>query len=312
MKKNLILIFGAILLVSLASCNKSSIKTERVGISRAHFDDVFLTYLRNSMENYAEETKDLEIVAQDAKGDVSIQLGQVENFIAQDMNVVIVNPADTEATKKMTEKANNAGIPIVYVNRKPVGELGADAYFVGSDEFVAGKLQMEYLASKMNGEGNLAIMLGELSSNGTIGRTKGVKSVLKNYPNIHIVEEQTANFKRDQAMDLMGNWLSSGKKIDAVAANNDEMALGAVLAIKNAGLIPNKDILVGGVDGTPEALKAIKDSTLTVTIYQDAKAQGLGAIKAAYELAKEKKVPKITWIPFQLVTHDNYKKYLSS
>ena len=310
-KKLLTLALAMLFCINFTSCKKADKNTIRVGIAMAHFDDVFLSFLRETMENYAKKTDNLQTVSQDAKGDVGIQLSQVENFIAQDMDAIIVNPADTEATKKMTEKAVAAGIPIIFVNRKPEMKLPNGAYFVGSDEVSAGKMQMEYLAKKMNGKGNLAIMLGELSSVGTHGRTKGVKEVLKNYPNIKIVEEQTANFMRDEALDLMTNWLSSGKKINTVAANNDEMALGTILAIKNAGLKPNKDIFIGGVDATPDALKAVEKGELTVTVFQDAKGQGLGAIEAAYKLAKGEKVNKNTWIPFQLVTAENYKKFLN-
>jgi inositol transport system substrate-binding protein len=310
-KKLLILTLVMLFCISFTSCKKADKNTIRVGIAMAHFDDVFLSFLRESMEDYAKKTDGLEVVSQDAKGDVGIQLSQVENFIAQDMNAIIVNPADTQATKKMTEKAVAAGIPIIFVNRKPEIKLPDGAYFVGSDEVSAGNMQMEYLAKMMNGKGNLAIILGELSSVGTHGRTEGVKEVLKNYPGIKIVEEQTANFMRDEALDLMTNWLSSGKKINAVAANNDEMALGAILAIKNAKLKPNKDIFVGGVDATPDALKAVEKGELTVTIFQDAKGQGLGAIESAYKLAKGEKVEKNTWIPFQLVTAENYKEFLN-
>ena len=311
MKKLLTIVLLVLISISFTSCKKADSNTIRVGIAMAHFDDVFLSFLRDEMEDYAKKTDDLQVVSQDAKGDVGIQLSQVENFIAQDMNAIIVNPADTQATSKMTQKAVAAGIPIIFVNRKPEEELPEGAYFVGSDEVSAGKMQMEYLAKKMGEKGNLAIILGELSSVGTHGRTQGVKDIVKEHPDIHIVEEQTANFMRDEALDLMSNWLSSGKTINAVAANNDEMALGAILAIKNAKLIPNKDILVGGVDATPDALKAIKNGDLTVSVFQDAKGQGLGAIKTAYKLAKGEKASKNTWIPFQLVTAENYKEFLN-
>jgi inositol transport system substrate-binding protein len=304
------------ILISLCmtSCKKNSSskiqKPVRIGISMAHYDDIFLSYLRESMYNYKNKVDNLEITSQDAKGDVGKQLSNVENYIALEMDAIIVNPVDTLATRKMTRLAVEAGIPIIYVNRMPEEKLPEGAYFVGSDEEKAGRLQMQYLAEKMNGKGNLAIMLGELSSVGTHGRTKGVKDVLKKYPDIHIVEEQTAKFMRDQALNLMSNWLSSGKKIDAVAANNDEMALGAILAMKNIGIKPNKDILVGGVDANPDALEAMKKDELTVTVFQDAKGQGEGAVKVAYKLSKGGNNPSITWIPFKQVTEKNYKKFL--
>ena len=310
MKKLLPIVLLVLISISFTSCKKADSSTIRVGITMAHFDDVFLSLLREAMEDYAKKTKGLETVSQDAKGDVGMQLSQVENFIAQDMNAIIVNPADTQATKKMTEKAVAAGIPIIYVNRKPEYKLPEGAYFIGSNQIISGKMQMQYLAKKMNKKGNLAIILGELSSEATHNRTDGIKEILQNYPEIHIAAEQTANYMRDEALDLMSNWLSSGKKISAVAANNDEMALGAILAIKNAGLKPNKDIFVAGIDATSDALKAIQKGELTMTVFQDAKGQGLGAIKKAYKLTKGEKVSQNTWIPFELVTQNNFKKFL--
>ena len=310
-KKTLLLVLCMFLCTIFTSCSKSDKNTVRVGVTMAHFDDVFLTSLRNKMEDFAKNTNDLTLITLDAKGDVATQLNQVESLIAQDVDAIIVNPADTKITNIMTEKAVTAEIPIIYVNRRPENKLPKGAYFVGSNEIISGKMQMQYLAKKMNRKGNLAIIMGELSSKTSYDRTDGIKEVLQNYPNIHIVETQAANYMRSKALELMTDWLSSDQKINAVAANNDEMALGAIQAIKNAKLIPNKDIFVAGIDATADALKAIKNGELTVTVFQDAEKQGRKAIEKAYNLAKGEKVSKISWIPFQLVTHENYKEFLN-
>ena len=292
------------------SCTKKEMtKTYRVGISMALFADNFLTYLREAMNEYAGNIPDLEIFVEDAKNDVGLQLAQVENFIAQNYDAVIVNPADTEATDSITEQCVKSHMPLVYVNRMPETELPSGVVFVGSDEVVAGREQAKILAEKMGGKGNIVIMLGELSSVGTRGRTKGVKEVLSQYPDIKLLDEQTAIFQRSQALDLMSNWLLAGYKINAVAANNDEMALGTIMALKNAGLHPNKDVFIGGVDATPDALDAMKAGELTVTVFQNAKGQGEGAVKAAYALAKKEHVDSKVWIPFEPVTEENYKEY---
>jgi inositol transport system substrate-binding protein len=293
---------------NVSSKNKDTIQ---IGISMMRFNDVFLTYLRESMERTAAVIGNIEFTTLDSKGDVGTQLSQVENFVNQGMDVIIVNAADTEATAKITKIAVDADIPIIYVNRKPSEKLPMKAYFVGSNEVAAGKIQMKYLAKLMKGKGNLAIMLGDIGGVATRERTRGVKEVLQKYPNIHLVEEQSANMYRDEALDLMNNWLSSGKKIDAVAANNDEMALGAILAIKNIGLKPNKDILVGGVDATPDAMNAMRKGDLTVTVFQDAKEQGKAAIETACRLIKGEPVSNIVWIPFELVTQKNYKDFIN-
>ena len=108
---------------------------------------------------------------------------------------------------------------------------------------------------------------------------------------------------------LMNNWLTAGIPIDAVAANNDEMAIGAIMAIRQAGIAPGK-ILVGGVDATPDALAEVEKGALAVTVFQDARGQGRGALDAAVKLSRGEKVDSFVWIPFELVTRENYKSFL--
>ena len=309
MKKKILVMFLLVALLAPVFAGGQKEKKVKVGISMALFADNFLTYLREAMEDYADGVEDLEVFSEDAKGDVGRQLGQVENFIAQGYDAIIVNPADTEATSQITKKCQEAGIPIVYVNRAPEDGLPEGTYYVGSDEVVAGREQAKVLADKMGGKGNVVIMLGELAHSGTKGRTKGVKEILSGYPDIKIIAEQTALFQRDKGLDLMSNWLLAGLEIDAVASNNDEMAIGAIMALKNSGKVPNKDVFVGGVDATPDALDFIEKGELTVSVFQNAKGQGRGAIDVAYKVVKGEAVEKETWIPFEPVTAENYKDY---
>jgi len=283
-----------------------------IGVSIAQVDDVFLAQMRDYMAVHAKELPGVTLQFEDAQGDVVRQLNQVQNFTSQNVDAIIVNPVDTAATAKMSADATQAKIPLVYVNRRPdAAVLPAGVGYIGSDEVKAGELQMQYLADKMGGKGNLAIMLGLLSNNATHNRTKGVKEVLKKYPDIHIVEEQTAEWQRSKAIDLMSNWIVSGKKIDAVAANADEMAIGAAMAIAQAGMQPGKDILVGGSDGGAAGLQAIKQGQLAVTVYQDNKGQAVGSIDLALKMVrKENYTPEVT-IPYQLITLDNYQKFLN-
>src|SRR5207253_11197958 len=130
------------------------------------------------------------------------QRNQVQHVTAAGMDAIIVNPGDTATTQRMTNDAQKASVPLVYVNRRPdQAELPPGVGYVGSDEIKAGEMQMRYLAEKMGGKGNLAIMLGLLSNNATHNRTQGVKEVLKSYPDIHVVEEQSAEWQRSKAMD---------------------------------------------------------------------------------------------------------------
>jgi inositol transport system substrate-binding protein len=209
---------------------------------------------------------------EDAKGDVAQQLQQVQNFIGQGVDAIIVNPVDTNAVKPIIDQATKAGIPLVFVNRRPQVPLTDKMAYVGSDSVLAGRLQMEALAKAMNGKGNVAILLGDLANESTRDRTKGVEEVVAKYPNIKIVQKQTAKFMRNDAVDVVSNWMTSGEDIQAIASNNDEMAIGALQAL---GSNP-KHILIAGVDGTPDALQMLKNGKMIATIFQDAKGQGKG------------------------------------
>ncbi|WP_286787879.1 MULTISPECIES: sugar ABC transporter substrate-binding protein [unclassified Pseudomonas] len=282
----------------------------KVGVSMAQFDDNWLTYLRESMARKAKD-EGVQLQFEDARSDVVKQLNQVQSFVSQKVDAIIVNPVDTAATRNITEAATKAGIPLVYVNRRPDEEnLPKGVVTVTSNDLEAGRLQMQYLADKMGGKGNLVIMLGDLANNSTHNRTKGVKEVLAKYPEIKVVEEQTANYMRDKGMDLMSNWLLSGKEFDAVSSNNDEMAIGAAMALQQAGKAKGS-VLIGGVDGTPDGLAAVKRGMLAASVFQDAKGQADGAVEAAVKLAKKEPVEQNVWIPYELITPENVDSFQS-
>ena len=309
----LIAALGMILLVagSTFGCRTGDAPARQiVGVSMAHFDDNWLTILRTAMADHAAGFPEIDLRFADAQGDVGRQLSQIQNFAAQEAAAIIVNAADTSATPGMTKIAREAGVPLVYVNRKPSEEtLPPGVVFVGSEDLQAGTLEMEELARLMNHRGNVAIMVGELASNGAQLRTKAVENVVAKYPGMTIVEKQVGNFQRERGLDLMNNWLTAGTAIDAVAANNDEMAIGAIMAIQQAGIAPGK-ILVGGVDATPDALAELAKGTLAVTVFQNARGQAQGAFDAARKLSRGEKVDSFVWIPFELVTRENYKGFL--
>jgi len=286
-----------------AAANAKPIK---IGVSML-FDDLWLTILRDAMTNYAKTQPGVELIMVDSKEDVATQLSQVENFVAQKVDAIILIPANTDATDPMTKAATDAKIPLVYVNRKPKN-LPEGVAYAGSDSIVAGTLQMEWIAKKLNGKGNVVLMNGNLSQEAAQQRTAGVKEVAKKYPDIKITKENTANWSRDQGVKLMEDWLATGDQIGAVASNNDEMAIGALKAIDEAGKMGK--IIVGGVDASPDALSEMDKGRLSVTVFQNAKGQGEGGIKAAIALARGEKIEQITWIPYELVTPENYKDYM--
>jgi inositol transport system substrate-binding protein len=296
---------------AMTACRGAAVPARPIiGVSMAHFDDNFLTILRTAMVEHAASIPAIDLRFADAQGDVGRQLSQIQNFLAQDAAAIIVNAADTSATPGMTKIAREAGVPLVYVNRRPAEvTLPAGVVFVGSDDIQAGTLEMEELARLMHHRGNVAIMVGELASNGAQLRTKAVEDVISKYPGMKVVEKQVGNFQRERGLDLMNNWLTAGTPIDAVAANNDEMAIGAIMAIQQAGIAPGK-ILVGGVDATPDALEELARGTLAVTVFQNARGQARNAVDAAIKLSRGENVDSFVWIPFELVTRDNYKEFV--
>jgi inositol transport system substrate-binding protein len=287
---------------------------ENIGVSMAKFDDNFLTVLRNGMQDYAKTLDGVNLQVEDAQNDVSKQLSQIQNFVAQGVDAIIVNPVDTDATPAMTKLASEAGIPLVYVNRLPADadKLPAKVSFVGSNETDSGTLEMQEVCKLMGGKGNILVMMGELSNQAARQRTQDIHDVIAKpeCSGIKIVEEQTGNWERTQGTDLMTNWISSGVQFDAVVSNNDEMAIGAIQALKAAG-VDMKKVIVGGVDATQDALAAMKAGELDVTVFQNAAAQGSGSVDTALKLAKGAKVETLVWVPFELVTPGNMDQYLS-
>ena len=160
----------------------------------------------------------------------------------------------------------------------------------------------------MDGKGHVAIMLGELSTDATSERTAGNKEITAKYPGIKVIEEQTANCQRNQAMDLMSKWIARRPEDRCCRANNDEMAIGALLAMRQANIAPRK-CCVAGIDATADALARMHAGDLDVTVFQDAKGQGRGAVEAAVKLANKEKQEQMVLIPYELVTKDNVASY---
>lgn len=296
----------ASLALSLMFASGAALADMKIGVSMSQFDDTWLTYLRESMDKKAKSYPDgVQLQFEDARSDVVKQLSQVESFISQKVDAIVVNPVDTAATKKITEAAVKAGIPLVYVNRRPDDlKLPKGVVTVASNDLEAGEMQMQYLADKMGGKGDIVILLGDLANNSTTNRTKGVKDVLAKYPNIKIEQEQTGTWLRDKGMTLVNDWLTQGRKFDAVVANNDEMAIGAAMALQQAG-VDKGSVLIAGVDGTPDGLNAIKKGSLAVSVFQDAKGQADGSIDTAVKMARNEPVEQAVWVPYRLITPQN-------
>jgi inositol transport system substrate-binding protein len=300
-----------------ALMSTSAMAGTKIGVSMAVFDDNFLTVLRNGIDAQGKEMG-AEVQIEDAGNDVAKQLDQIKNFAASGVQAIIVNPVDTSATQAMSDAAAAANIPLVYVNRQPINvdTMPDNQAFVASNEVDSGTLETKEVCRLLKAAGkteaNIYVMMGELSNQAAVQRTKDIHDVMAGPDcgvKLTIVDEQTANWSRDQAQTLMTNWISAGKPYDAVIANNDEMAIGAIQALKAAG-VDMKTMIVGGVDATQDALAAMQAGDLDATVFQDAAGQGKGALEAAINLAAGKPVEQKVYIPFQLVTPENIGNFL--
>jgi inositol transport system substrate-binding protein len=291
---------------------RSAPSTIKIGVAMSNFDDVWLTLVRDAITKWAGAHPDLQLTIVDGADDTAKQVGQVENFLAQGMDAVVILPVDTSATGPVTKAVLKARKPLVYVNRKPEN-LAKGVVYCGSKSIEAGIMNMEELGKAMGGKGNLAILMGALNHEAAIGRTDGIKQVVREkFPDIKITREQVGNWKRAEGKTIMENWLASGQEIDGVASNNDEMALGALQAIKAAGKLGK--IHVGGTDASHDALESMDKGELNDTVFQDPVAQGEEGINAAYLMVKKEPNPKVVddniWIPYQKVTKENYKSFM--
>ena len=292
-------------LCSLLLSLSVSAKTFTVGVALANFDLNFVSILRTQMQ---EELKANQLNSQfvDAKGDVALQVQQVDDFINQGVDAIILNPVDTQGVLPMITAAKKANIPLIFVNRKPEVKLPGDMAYVGSDSALGGEMQMEALAKKMNYKGNVAILMGALSTEEARERTRAVEAVIAKYKDMKVIEKQTAKWQRNEAVDVVSSWLLNQRPIDAIAANNDEMAIGAIMALSQA---KNDKILVAGIDGTPDGQPFVKNGKMVLTIFQDAKGQATGAVQVTKALLDKQKVKEYNWVPYQTITPDNYAQF---
>jgi len=309
------LLASAALFVSIAGTASAA----NVGVSMALFDDNFLTVLRNGIEKYAGTLDDVDVQIEDAQNDVAKQLDQINNFVASGVDAIIVNPVDTSATQAMSNAAESAGVPLVFVNREPVNvdTLPDNQAFVASDERESGTLETKEVCRLFKEAGkteaSVYVIMGQLSNQAAQQRTQDIHDVIDSGEcgvTINIIDKQTSNWLREEAQNLMTNWLSAGAQFDGVIANNDESAIGAIQAIKASGA-DVKPYVIGGVDATQDALQAMQAGDPDVTVFQDAAGQGSGALDAALALVKGEAVEQKVYIPFQLVTPANIVDFLA-
>jgi putative xylitol transport system substrate-binding protein len=256
------------------AANKPKIGAAVYGLN-AEFMQIWAAALK---QHPAVKSGKVDLTVFDGRYDALVQQEQFETMITQQFNAIIFVPIDVEAGATAVQAAHDAGIPVVGSNTRVNSKL-LSAY-VGSDDVQSGYMEAKYVLDKIGCKGNVVIIEGPIGQSAQISRLEGNKKALAECPDVKILEQQTANWSRAEAQTLMENWLTAHpNQINGVIGQNDEMALGAIEAIKAAGL-KVEDFTIAGIDGITDALNAVKRNDMA-SILQDARAQAQGALDLA-------------------------------
>lgn len=251
---------------------------QTIGLSVSTLNNPFFVDLRDGAQATADELG-FELLVTDAQDSVSTQISDIEDLIQRGVEVLIVNPTDSAAVVPAVMAANEAGIPVIAVDRGVDG--GELAYFIASDNVAGGASAAEYICEALGGSGAVVELEGIPGVSATNERGQGFNTYMdENCADVEIVARQTANFNRAEGLTVMENVLTAQPEIDAVFAHNDEMALGALQAIEASG----RDILVVGFDATDDAVAAVGECRLGATVAQLPSQLGSQAVDAAADI----------------------------
>ena len=273
--------------------------TTRIGVTVYNMSS-FITEGKEGMDTYA-EANNIELVWNSANDDVSTQASQVDSLINQGVDAIIVVPVQADSLGPQIAAAKEKGIPLLAVN----AELNSDqlAGSVQPDDVAAGEQEMQMMADKLGGRGNIVILQGPLGGSGEINRGKGIDNVLAKYPDIKVLAKDTANWKRDEAVNKMKNWISSfGPEINGVVSQNDDMGLGALQALKEAG---RTDVPIVGIDGIEDGLNAVKSGEFIGTSLQNGTVELSAGLAVAHKLAKGEEVDTKPVYIMPAITQEN-------
>ena len=276
----------------------------KIGATYYSLQNEFTMRMDNQAKKWA-EANGVDYTGYDGNYDAATQLSQVETMISDGVDAIILNPQDADACAACVDAAVEAGIPIVGVNTMVNSDKLTS--YCGSQDVSAGEDIMQYMIDYIgNDEFNIVVIEGPMGQSAQLQRWEGINNILADHPNIKILAYDTANWSRSEAMTLMETWITTyGEDINAVIGENDEMALGAREAIKAAGL----DIPCIGIDGITDAVTAVENGDMIASDFQNAEGQIEGALETAVAAVNGEEVEKEVWIPFEMITPDNYTEY---
>jgi ribose transport system substrate-binding protein len=270
--------------------------TPTVGLALSTQNNPFFVELKNGAEKAAKDAG-VQLVVVDAQDDPARQISSVEDLIQKRVSVILLNPTDSSALAGAVQSAQRANIPVITLDR---GVDGADvASHIASDNIAGGKMAADYLAKALNGKGNIIELQGVAGTSAARERGKGFDDQIAT-TGMKVVAQQPANFDRAQGLSVSENLLQGNSDVQAIFAQNDEMALGAVQALNGK----NKKVLVVGFDGTPDGKTAVQNGTMAATVAQQPEEIGKLGVETAKKLIDKQPVEKSIAVPLKLLTKE--------
>jgi len=267
-----------------------------VGLALSTQNNPFFVELKDGAQKAANDAG-INLVIVDAQDDPARQISSVEDLIQRRVSVILLNPTDSSALAGAVQSAQRANIPVVTLDR---GVDGADvASHIASDNVAGGKMAADYLGKALGGKGNIIELQGVAGTSAARERGKGFDDAIAG-TGMKIVASQPANFDRAQGLSVSENLLQAHSDVQAIFAQNDEMALGAVQALAGK----NKKVLVVGFDGTPDGKTAVQNGTMAATVAQQPEEIGKLGVETAKKLIDKQPVEKSIAVPLKLLTRE--------
>jgi ribose transport system substrate-binding protein len=302
-----VLILAILASVLAAGCQRGGGGEEgggpRIGLSISTLNNPYFVTLRNGAQDAAKK-EGAQLIISDAQNDAATQQDDVQNYVTQQVDAILVNPVDSESIVPAIQAANQADIPVIALDRGASG--GEIATLIVSDNVEGGRMAGKELI-ELVGSGPVAQLEGIPGASPTRDRGQGFEEVINGQDAVELVASQTANFVREEGLTVTENILQSNPEIKGIFAQNDEMALGAVRALKNRA---GTDVKIVGFDGVEEALKAVQSGKMNATVAQQPDRIGSLGVENAIKVVDGESVEKNIPVPVKLVTKENVSESL--
>ena len=275
----------------------------RIGLSVSTLNNPFFVTLRDGAQSAADEAG-AELIVSDAQNDTAQQQDDIQNFVTQQVNAILVNPVDSDAVVPAIEAANQANIPVIALDRGASG--GELATTIASDNVQGGNLAGEELI-RLVGSGSVAQLEGTPGADPARDRGQGFQDAIDAQSAVEVIASQSANFDRAEGLNVAENILQANPDIAGIFAQNDEMALGAVQALGGSA---GDDVKVVGFDATEDGVSAIQDGTMNATVAQQPAEIGSLGVENAISVINGESVEENIPVEVQLVTPENVSEFL--